>query len=311
MLRFLALVLTLGLALGSATTAQSLNPRQTIRIAMPPVDAASQAYYAQAKGFFAQVGLNAEIITSPGGAQVAAAVVGGSADIGQSNISSLCSAHERGLPFVAIAGANEFNVTTHQSALVVAPNAPFKSPKDLNGKTIGVAGIKNITEIAFDNWLDENGGDPNTARTVEIPFATMADAVASGRIDGAMMTTPELTDALAAKRVKAFDDPMGSIGKRYLVGVWFTTAAYAKAHPDVVRAFARAMALAGDWANHNQAESAKILATATGVPVAPGNARVLFATSLDPQMIQPVIDVSAKYGALKKTFPAAELTAQE
>jgi ABC-type nitrate/sulfonate/bicarbonate transport system substrate-binding protein len=62
-----------------------------------------------------------------------------------------------GLPFVAVAGSNMFVAKTHQSRLVVAPNAPFKDAKDLNGKTLGVAGLKNITEVAFDLWMDTHG----------------------------------------------------------------------------------------------------------------------------------------------------------
>ena len=107
-----------------------------IRLAMPPTDAASQGYYAQQKGFFKNVGLNVQILKTNEGASVAAAVAGGTADIGQSNLSSLCAAHERGLPFVAIAGSNLFVSTTHQSELVVAPDSPYHTARDFNGKTI-------------------------------------------------------------------------------------------------------------------------------------------------------------------------------
>jgi len=40
-------------------------------------------------------------------------------------------------------------------------------------------------------------------------------------------------------------------------------------------------------------------------------ARVLFANKLDVKQIQPVIDASAKYGALKATFPASQLLAAD
>ena len=281
----------------------------TVRIAMPPVDAASQAFYAREKGFFKKHGLNVEIQTASSGGAVAAAVAGGAADVGQSNLSSLCSAHERGLPFVAIAGANQFVAKQHQSALVVAANSPLRNAKEFNGKTVGVSGLKNITEIGFDQWMEQNGGNYQSVKVLELPFSSMADAVASGRIDGAMMTEPELSGALESKRVRTLAAPLESIGKEFVVGTWFTTAGYAKTHPEIVKAYAAAMADAADWANRNQAESGKILAAATGVTMGANAARVLFANKLQIKEMQPVIDASAKYGALKSTFPAQQLMA--
>jgi NitT/TauT family transport system substrate-binding protein len=311
MKRVLGAFAALACALVSAAVAQTAGPLPTVRVAMPPVDAASQAYYAQAKGFFKKAGLNVEIMTVNGGAAVAAAVAGGAADIGQSNLSSLCSAHERGIPFVAIAGANQFVAKQHQSALVVAPNAPFHDARDLNGKTVGVAGLKNITEIGFDQWMEKNGGNYASVKILEVPFSSMADAVAAGRIDAVMMTEPELSGALEKKRVRVLAAPLESIGREFVVGAWFSTSAYAKAHPDVARAYASAMAMAADWANRNQSESAKILESSTGIALGSNAARVLFANRLDVREMQPVIDASARFGALKSPFPAAQLIATE
>jgi NitT/TauT family transport system substrate-binding protein len=296
-------------SLVTAAGAQTPAALPSIRVAMPAVDAASQGYYALDKGFFKKAGLNAEILTVAAGASVAAAVAGGAAEFGQSNLSSICSAHERGLPFVAVAGSNLFVAKTRQSQLVVAPNAPFRDAKDLNGKTLGVAGLKNITEIAFDLWMDTHGGDYKSVKVLEVPFSAMADSVATGRIDAVMMTEPELSRALENKKVRIFSTPMESIGSEFLFGVWFTTIPYAKAHPDVVKAFAASMAEAANWANRNQGESAKILEAHTGVTMGANAARVLFANKLDVKQIQPVIDASAKYGALKAPFPASQLLA--
>jgi NitT/TauT family transport system substrate-binding protein len=298
-------------SLVTAAGAQTPAALPNIRVAMPAVDAASQGYYALDKGFFKKAGLNAEILTVAAGASVAAAVAGGAAEFGQSNLSSICSAHERGLPFVAVAGSNLFVAKTRQSQLVVAPNAPFRDAKDLNGKTLGVAGLKNITEIAFDLWMDTHGGDYKSVKVLEVPFSAMADSVATGRIDAVMMTEPELSRALENKKVRIFSTPMESIGSEFLFGVWFTTIAYAKAHPEVVKAFAASMAEAANWANRNQGESAKILEAHTGVTMGANAARVLFANKLDVKQIQPVIDASAKYGALKAPFPASQLLAAD
>ena len=301
---FASLMLALGLT-SVAGAQQTAMP--VVRVAMPPIDAASQVYYAQSKGFFKKVGLNVEILPINEGASVAAAVAGGTADIGKSNLSSLCAAFLRGLPFVAIAGANMYNAKTHQSELVVAPNSTIRSAKDLNGKTIAVGGLKNVQEVGFNKWMDTNGGNWTSTHILEIPFSATAEAIVTGRIDAAMMAEPELGAALAAKKVKILATPFDSIGKQWVLGTWFTTQAYAKAHPDVIKAYAQAMVMAAEWANKNQGESGKILEASTGIPVGPSASRLLFATELESRDMQPLIDASAKYGGLKNTFPAAQL----
>jgi aerobic carbon-monoxide dehydrogenase large subunit len=293
--------------LASHATAQT---SALVRVITPPIDAGAQPFYAQAMGFFKKAGITVEIAKASNGAAVAAAVAGGAADIGQSNLVSIASAHARGLPFVMIAGANEFVASQHQNALVVAPGSPIRTARDLNGKTVAVTGLKNITEIGFDLWFERNGGTLSSVKIIELPFAAMAAAVANGRVDAATMTVPELSEAVRTHAVKVLAYPLESIGKTWLVGGWFTTAAWAQAHPDLVRAYVAAMSAAAAWANRHQSESAKILEAATGQPVDPQTSRVPYAGELDPKAMQPVIDASAKYGAIKTPFPASELIFQ-
>jgi NitT/TauT family transport system substrate-binding protein len=304
------IAILVALALGALALPSGAQQSATIRIITPPIDAGAQPFYAQALGFFKEAGINAEILKASNGAAVAAAVAGGAADIGQSNVVSIASAHERGLPFVYIAGANTFVASQHQSALVVAPNAPIHTARDLEGKTVAVSGLKDITEIGFDLWFVQNGGTLSSVKTIELPFAAMADAVVSGRVDAAMMTVPQLPEALRLKRVRVLGYPLESIGKTWLLGGWFTTSAWAQAHPELVRAFAAVMQKTAYWANRHQAESAKILAQATGQTVDPQTSRVIYAERLEPAAMQPVIDAAAKYGAIKAPFPAAELIAR-
>jgi NitT/TauT family transport system substrate-binding protein len=300
-------ILRASLALVALPATGGAQELPTVRVLAPPIDPGSQAFYARDEGFFKKVGINVEISTQSSGGAVAAAVAGGAADIGQSNLTSIATAHERGLPFVVIAGANRFDWHQHQNVLAVAPNSPIRTAQDLVGKTIALPGLKNITEVALDAWLDQRGVAPSSIKAIELPMSSMADALASGRIDAAEMTYPELADVLERKVVRLIGYPFEAISKDFLAGAWSTTAAWAKAHPDLVRAYAAAMTMSADWANKNPGLSAKILERATGVPLNPNSPRVLFARTLDPRAMQPVLDVSAKYGLLKATFPATDL----
>ncbi len=280
-----------------------------VRVATPAIDSGAQPFFADAMGFFKQAGINVEITKLNSGAAIAAAVAGGAVDIGQSSLISVATAHERGVPVVVIAGCNMFDARLHQNAMVVAANSSLREPRDLIGKTVAVNALKNITQIGADAWLDRGGVSDAQVRFAEMPFGVMADAIAAGRIDAAVMAQPELGDALATKNVRVLSYPYESIAKDFLIAGWFANTSWAKTHPDLVKRFAVAMALAGTWANKHPDESAKILAQVSGVPALAGGPRLIYATSLDPAAIQPLIDVAAKFGALKASFPASDMIA--
>src|ERR1700736_5205920 len=96
-----------GLAASAGATALPLrvHAAETIRFATIPIDTGAQAYYAEAQHHFAKAGLDGKVQSIPNGAAITAAVVGGSIEVGFSNLLSLALAHERGIPITLIAPA--------------------------------------------------------------------------------------------------------------------------------------------------------------------------------------------------------------
>jgi NitT/TauT family transport system substrate-binding protein len=294
-----------------ATAALALAPRSAradggVRVMTLPIDQGAQAYYAQDLGMFKRAGLDAQVLTTNYGTQVAAAVAGGSIEIGQSNIMSLAAAYERGLPIALIAGAGLYSSAKPTSMMIVEKNSPLKTAKDLTGKTVAVNGLKSITQISVMDWADQNGGDSEQIRFVEMPFVEMEPALASGRIDAALLADPNATTALAAGRTRPFTKAFDAIGKQFLIGGWFAKTDWIGANVATVRTFAAVMREAAQWGNKsaNFKESAAILEKYTKVIVGASN-RIVYAERLDPALIQPSIDAAAKYKLLKASFPAA------
>jgi len=91
--------------------------------------------------------------------------------------------------------------------------------------------------------------------------------------------------------------------------VWFTTQDYAQKNPATVKRFIAATYASGKWANAHHAESLQILRDASKADFPSDMRRATYAETLDAAMFQPIIDNSAKYGALSAPFPAAELFA--
>jgi NitT/TauT family transport system substrate-binding protein len=298
---------SLGLVLAGGPASPADAPLQTIRVATVPIDAGSEVYYAQKLGFFRNNGINAEIIGLSNGSAVTAAVIGGAADIGQSNAVSVAQAHERGIPVVIVAGANRYLVTADESGLVTNADAPYRTAPDLNGKTIAVNGVRGIQEIGMRNWMDKNGGDSKTLKFLDVPFTAMTAALAQHRVDAAMETQPQLQAALDTKDFRLIADAYAAISKDFLLGGWIATTPWVQAHPQLAASFAKAIYQAGTWANAHHVESAAILEEATKVHMSRSDHRIPFAEKLTTADLQPLIDICAKYGILKAAFPASEI----
>jgi NitT/TauT family transport system substrate-binding protein len=279
-----------------------------IHIGTTPIDAGAEPYYAQAMGFFKAAGLNVDIQAMTNGAVLSAAVASGALDIGQSNVVSLSSAHMRGIPFVIMAPASLYTSKQPQSALVVAANSPLKVAKDLNGKTIAVNGLQTISQLGPDAWIDQNGGNLATVKFIELPFGAMEDALTNGRVDAALISEPNLSEA-RAHGLRVLNNVYDSIGNNFTIGAWFSTSAWAKAHPDLVKRYIAVMAQTAKWANTHHAESAKILEAETKTPVTATTSRVIFGESLDLAPIQSLIDACAKYGIIKERFSVNDIVA--
>lgn len=285
-----------------AVVAQSVN----LKVATTPIDLGAQPLYAVDMGFFKKQGLNVDVQLIANGGAIASAVAGGALQIAQGNIVSIATAHDRGLPFVAIASAGVYSANAPTTQMIVLKSSPLRSAKDLAGKTIAISGVKNITEIAGRKWIDENGGDSTSAKYLELPFPGMDPALAAGRVDAAIVAEPDLSAALAGD-ARVFASVYDAIAKQFTIGIWFTTLDWARANPDVVKRFTAAIVETTEWANKNRDASAKILQKWTKIEVSPAMRRSVYTDRLDAAMMQPLINATAQYNVIKAAFPAAEM----
>ena len=223
---------------------------------------------------------------------------------------SIATAYQKKLPFVVIAPAGAYSSDRPTTVLVTLANAPFKTAKDLEGKTLVTNGILNIAQIGGDAWLDKNGADFKAVRWIELPTTATADALINHRVDGAMLSEPSLSAALALGNFRIMATPYDAIGKHWQIGAWFTTKDWVAAHPDAARKFVAVMQQVARWANTHQTESLKILSDVSKTDYPKTMRRAVYGDQLDATMFQPVIDNSAKYGAIPATFAAAELFAK-
>jgi NitT/TauT family transport system substrate-binding protein len=281
-----------------------------IRVAAVPIDITAAVLYGVAQGFFKKRNLDIEVVMMTNGPATAAAVIGGSLDIGTAAVVTIANARDRGIPFVLIAPGAAYSSKQPTGGMIVLANSPLRAPKDLVGKTVGVTSLKGVSEMATHAWLVKNGLPVDGVKFIEIPYSDMPGALGTGRVDAVVAEEPTETILLSsgARVVANVND---AIGDEWLGGGWFCTADYANAHPDIVRRFADAIAEAGTWANKNHEASAKILESYTKQPINPNQKRAFYPERVSPALLQPLIDVSAKYGLLKASFPAKDVIAPQ
>lgn len=298
-------------ALGSAALAAGAEEAEVVRVATIPIDPAGEAFYAFERGFFRDEGLDARVQTLGNGAEIASAVASGAIDVGFANLLSLAQAHLRGVPIVLLFPGSLYSGADPATNLMVALDSPLRNAKDLAGKTVGVPGLNNVTQLAVMAWADRNGGDGKAIRFVEFPPPVLPQSVIAGRIDAAIVTEPFLT--LNAAKLRVLAPAMDAIGREFVIGGWFTSKAWAAKHPAAAAKVASAFRRTARWANTHRRESAAILSTYTKVPVALASrmVRTPYAEAIVPAAMQIELDVAARYGMLERTFPVRELVIAE
>lgn len=306
------LLLALGMAAANISWPRLARAQAvtTIRVGAPnPDDGTAAMLYAIHSGLFARAGIAVEIVAASSGAAVAAAVAGGAVDIGFSSLVPLVSAHARGVPFQLVAPGAVYTTDAPYSGMLVRKDSPLRTARDLDGKTVSASALRDLGAVSTLAWIDQNGGDSTTVKTVELPQSAVLAAIDEGRIDAGSLLEPRLSAALAGGTVRLFAKTYDAFGKQFPITAWFATTDYIAQNGDLVVRFARAMREANVYSNAHPAETAPLVAASSRVDLntIEHSARVKFADVLAVGEIQSIVDLSLKYGVIDKRFAAREL----
>jgi len=295
--------------LGPARSAAQSPAPTVIRLATSPDDGVISVLYAQRMGYFRDAGIEVEVQKLNSGSAVASAVAGGAVDIGRSSILPLINGHAHGLQFVLVAGSTNHVPGDPDSSMLVTSDSPIHGARDLNGKTVAVAGLFDLNWLSTKVWIDANGGDSTSVSLIEIPNSAMLDALLAHRVDGAKLSEPFISLDLRTGKARRLADVTGALGAHIHEAAWFTTTGYAQEHRDDVLRFRAIVARAAAYTNTHHAETVGLLAAFTGLEPAAiaGAHRSSIALLLDPANIQPLIDAAAKYKVIAAPFPAREM----
>jgi NitT/TauT family transport system substrate-binding protein len=296
----------------SGAAALALAPVRTqaapgrLRIGTGSVEANAQIFYAADMGFFKKNGLDVEVVKLRSGTTIMAAIVAGDLQCGVSNVLSLGAAHQRNVPLVMFAPGAYYDGNAPTTTIVVGPESTAKSAKDLNGKAVAVISVGGLDQLALDAWVDKNGGDLASVKSVEVPPSAMAEALTRGTIAAAVMNDPEMSAAIEAKRVRFLANGYDAISKLFMQTAWTTTQDWLDKNKDTAKRISDALVAGGEWGMANHEQAATILEKWTGSKEA--RPKIRFADKLAPALVQPVFDAAAKYKLLPGLPHAADFS---
>jgi NitT/TauT family transport system substrate-binding protein len=301
--------LALVVSVSAGPAAAQPAPLTVIHVGGVLSDDMTPVFYAEKTGMFAREGLDVQIVSSTSGSAMASAVVSGTYEFGKSSMLSAINAHLKGVPLAIVAAGGTYDSRFPFAELCVADDSTIAGGKDFENKTIGTPALNDLNQLVVSAWVDEHGDDWKTLHFVELPNATAGPAVATHRVDAAVMLQPVLAEAVATKQVRSIAHAYDAIAPSFVFAAYFTSADYAKSHPDIVAKFVKVVYEAAAFTNKHHSATAAMMADVTQIPVdtIEHMPRVDGATALDPKAFQPVIDAAAKYHLISQGFPAREM----
>lgn len=219
--------------------------------ALPIVDVAP-LYVGVEEGIFEEHGLDVTITQAQGGAALLPAVTGGDMDFGFSNVTSLVIAHSQGLDVDILTGGSATTGDPDEdfAAVMVPEDSDIEEIEDLEGASISVNTLSNISDSTISEAVEQAGGDPSTIDFVEMPFPDMPAALESGQVDAAAAVEP-FQSIIGGQGARAVFSNYAYPVEDLTVAVWFTSGSYAEENPEVAESFAQAMAEAQTFADEN------------------------------------------------------------
>jgi NitT/TauT family transport system substrate-binding protein len=272
---------------------------QTIKVGVIPIADVAPLYLGMDKGFFEEEGLKISPQLAEGGAAIVPSVVSGDYQIGFSNTTSLIIAGSKKLP-IQIISQGVLGGTGPDDAwdgVIVPKGSDVKDIEDLEGKTVAVNTLNNVSQVVVNTALEKAGADYKQVKYVEVPFPDMNAALESGRVDAAFQVEPGYSAGLAAGS-KSISNAYEEMAPNYTVATYFASKQYIAEDRDVVDRFVRAMHKSLDYASSHGDEARAIVGTYTEIPqeVIDKMNLPVWKSDLNEPTIDRTIDAATEYG---------------
>ena len=216
-------------------------------------------YVAMSQGFFAEEGLEIELLNGGGADKVMTSVLTGEVEIGLAGPEACI--------YVLLEGREDSpkifaQLTKRDGSFLVGRSDEDFSWENLRGKTI-IGGRKGgVPEMTLEYVMKQNGVEPHVDAVVDtsVQFNMMAGAFTGGNGDYVTLFEPTATEVELAGQgyiLCSIGEESGEIPYT----AYFASGSYMEAHPDVIQRFTNAIARGQKWImEHTDEEVAEAIA---------------------------------------------------
>ena len=296
-------------ALVAAPHAAQAQTPQALRLIGVPTDDMTPVFSAVKAGLYRKAGIDLELVPTSSGAVAVDAIMAGTYELGKGSAISILNAYLHGLPIRIIGNGPIWDEKTPFSMMIVATDSPAKDGAFFSGKTLCTAALRDLNQLSMCAWIDQNGGDSKSVNWVEVPNSAAGVAVGDRRFAATMLQEPQLSAALATGTVRAFAPAYNGIAAHFSTALYFAQADWAAKNGKAIKSFLDATYAAARATNGRRSDTAAMMSDVTKIPltVYEKMARSNSSTKSDPGLVQPMIDVAAKYGYISRAFSAKDI----
>ncbi len=251
------------MSVGSASAAKL----QTLRIVYNPNPTNTTIVVAQQQGYFKKFGINAELTTSADSTSLLPSL-GKQFDIIGAGPASILQFAAGGYKPMLVAGETVEGHGALRNTYLLS-NPSIKNLADLQGKTIGAASLSGTQYSALLWTLKHDGLNPSSVHVLQVPFASMANDLASGTIQAALAINPYAPKIEAAGYYDLGDPIEIAMRNQTALSIgWVASRPWALKHKPLVKDFIKSQKAALAWMKANPTAAQQVLVSSFQLPAA-------------------------------------------
>lgn len=275
-----------------------------VKVGLVPVLSKADFYLGLDQGFFEEEGLDVEALPIQTGAAITASVIGGDVMIGAASTVPLLIAEAQDVPVQIIASGTISTPPVEGEDypyvnVIVKEGSDIQSAADLDGKRIGVTGVKSAIPLIAMEAAALEGADPSTFELVGVDFPDLLPALDGNQVDAIVTLEPFTQQALAADNrvvVKGYPFDPSEYGE-LTTSAWFTSVDQLEENRDIIERFVRALQKSSDYAMAHPEEARQTITEFTQVSpeLADSVALEAWPGVLDVEGLEALADLIVKY----------------
>ncbi|MDA2987527.1 MAG: ABC transporter substrate-binding protein [Actinomycetota bacterium] len=267
--------------LGLSVAAAPAQAATDIKVGALAINSSGALQYAIDSGIFRKNGLNVtEVVIFPAPPPGIAGLASGAVQFTYTPTIPAINAYENGgVDLRIVAPADGYTraqlaaakkdpkvaALLDDTGVCASPSAGINRWRDLEGKTVAVPARGAQAEVTIVAAVKNDGGDATKIKWTTLPPGQAIDAVKSGRIDAGFTVEPFVTECISQGLKNVGRPGVEFFDTESAIGVWVTTAPYAKANPKVVSAFQKSMFEAHQYAMKSKANMNRVLRASTKI----------------------------------------------